>query len=134
MTTLIDDHLLLEALLGRSRVEGPVTTTTHWWWRLARAVRREAGGALSGPVLALEPTMRAVLVDAIDAVGSAFEVTEFSAVLAIAADVSAAHGVNLLAADALATAMFEDARIAVGVDSPPLARAAVELGVDYSVV
>lgn len=135
MTTVIDDHLVRDVVLGRSiGVDGPITTTTHWWWRLALAMRRGTGGSLSGPALALPPSDRAALVAAIDELGDVLDIVDTRVILPVAADIAAAQGVNLLAAEALAVCLMDDADLAVGVDSPPLARAAAALGVRYAVV
>lgn len=135
MITVVDDHLVLELLLGRSiAVDGAVTTTVHWWWRLAAAMRRRAGGALSGPSLALASAERAALIATIDELGTLLEIADTREVLPVAADLAAAHRLNLLAAEALAVCVVDEADLAVGVDNPPLARAAEALGITYAVV
>lgn len=135
MTTVIDDHLVRDVVLGRSiGVDGPITTTTHWWWRLALAMRRGTGGSLSGPILALPPGDRAAVAATIDDLGAMLDIVDTRAILPVAADIAAGQRVNLLAAEALAVCLLDGADLAVGVDSPPLARAAAALGVHYAVV
>lgn len=135
MTTVIDDRLVRDLLLGRRiAVDGPLTTTVHWWWRLAAAVRRGASGALSRPALALGPHEREAFMAAVDELDDLLEIPDTRKVLPVAADIAAAHQVNLLAAEALAVCVIDGAELAVGVDSPPLARAAVELGISYRVL
>ncbi|MGK2949286.1 MAG: hypothetical protein ACSLFP_11970 [Acidimicrobiales bacterium] len=134
MITVIDDVLVQQMMLGRRiDVDGPITTTSHWWWRLAVAVRRGAGGALSGPALALPEPARVALASTIDRLDAALDITDFREVLPVAAAVAAAHRVNLLAAEALAVCLVDDADLVVGTHSPPLARAAEALGVSYRV-
>lgn len=134
MITVVDDRLVQSLLLGRRLpIEGAITTTTHWWWRLALALRRGTGGALSAPVLELPELERSALTRAVDRLDTALELVDFRELLPVAVEIAAVHRVNLLAAEALALCLVDRADLVVGVDSPPLAAAATALDISYRV-
>ncbi len=134
---VIDDHLLLRALLGTVPLDEPgrmLATTTTWWWRLSSAVRKEGPSrSLSTPFHGLGVEARGELLRTLDALPELLEVCDLRARLPLVADVAQLYRLNLLAAEALAMALLNDAEIHVAVDGRlgPAARAA---GVPYAVV
>lgn len=132
---VIDDHLLLRALLGTFPDDGErLATTTMWWWRLSLAVRKEGPeGALSAPFHRLSPPARAALARTLDALPDVVHVPDLRSLLPMVADVGHRYGLNLLAAEALSLAIKLDAAIHVAVDGR-LGRAARDAGVTYTVI
>jgi hypothetical protein len=67
VTLLVDDQILAAHLRGRSVVPPGerLYTTGYWYVRLCLAVRRRAGGTLSGPFAALPPQQRTAAVSAV---------------------------------------------------------------------
>lgn len=126
MTTIVDDGLVLRLVLGGDGGGGPLATTYAWWWRLGSAIRRGRGGELSRPALALSEMERAALIDTVDALPSRIDVPDPRALYPLASMLGAEHGLNLLAAEALAAAVALEADILVSVDNPRLRRAAAE--------
>ena len=51
---ILDDRLLIEALLVGLDEDGERHTTTYWYYRACRAAVSGAGGHLSGPFLGLD--------------------------------------------------------------------------------
>lgn len=126
-TSLIDDQLVLRVVLGQSPPTDLVLATTYpWWWRLGSAVRRAKGSVLSGLTLGMSELGRAALIDTIDALPALIEVPDPRDLYPVAADLAAHHGLNLLAAEALAAALVLDAEIVVSTENPGLRRAADE--------
>lgn len=72
---------------------------------------------------------RAALIDTVDALPTLIEVPDPRDLYPVAADLAVRHGLNLLAAEALAAALVLDAEIVVSVDNPGLRRAADQRGV-----
>lgn len=65
--TLIDDWLLVARVVGvsvRFPRRAALRTTTLWYYRACRAAVTGAGGHLSGPFTALDPTRQAAAVQA----------------------------------------------------------------------
>jgi hypothetical protein len=133
-SAVIDDQLVLSLILGRAvRAEGDLLTTYTWWWRLGAAIRRRDGGALSGPTLGLSDLERAALVDTVDALPTRIQVPDPRALYPLAADIAAAHSLNLLSAEAVAAAVVFEAEIVVAADNPSVRRVAEALEVAYRV-
>lgn len=134
---VIDDHLVLRALLGTlpTDISGErLATTTTWWWRLSLAVRKERPeGSLSTPFHHLTRAARAALIRTLDALPDMIDVPDLRSLLPLVADVGHHYRLNLLAAEALAMALASDAEIKVAVDGR-LGSAARDAGVTYTVV
>lgn len=123
--SVIDDQLVLRLVLGRPVAHTmSVLTTYTWWWRIGSALRRNRGGALSGPTISLDEAEHAALIDTIDALPSLIDVPDPRDLYPVTADLAVQHGMNLLAAEALAVALVFDAEIVVAVDNPGLRRGA----------
>jgi len=134
---VIDDHLLLRALLGtlsEPALGERLGTTTTWWWRLSTALRKERPeGTLSAPFHRLGREARVALVATLDDLPVLLEVPDLRVLLPLVADIGHAYRLNLLAAEALAMAIVHDAEIRVAVDGI-LGPAARNAGVAYTVV
>jgi len=132
MVTLIDDGYLVTLLSGGSvPTAQPLATTYHWWWRLSSAVRRPRDGALSGPFEVDDEGERAMLIAAIDDLPALVEIGNPVDLLPVAADLATEHGLNALAAEALAAALVVDGEILVRTDNPRLRAAAGRLTIVY---
>lgn len=131
---IVDDTVLLAWLAGDLDVgTGELATTSSWWFRLARALLGNRGGAL-GRRLAEAPAdvRRRLRHDVVD-LPTAVTVLHPRDTVALAAGLAATHGLNLLAADALATAQVLEGRLLVSAadDGPRLRTAAASLNIDY---
>jgi hypothetical protein len=132
---IIDDALVLRLLQGSGAPSDlPLHTTYCWWWRLAAALRARRGGRLSKPLLTGSDAQQAMLLAAVERLPEIVRIQDPRALLSLAAELHRLHGLQLLAAEALASALTVDAAIFVGVDNPKLATAAAALGVAYQVV
>jgi hypothetical protein len=132
---LIDDALVLRLLQGSEAPSDlPLHTTYCWWWRLGAALRARRGGRLSRPLLTGSDAQQALLIAAVERLPEIVRIEDPRALLSLAADLHRRFGLQLLAAEAAATALTVDASIFVAVDNPKLAGAAAALGVPYEVV
>jgi hypothetical protein len=136
---VVDDQLLLLHLAGRDswRPQGTeVATTASWWFRLARALERRGSSSLSRLVNTFEPDDREHLTRAITRLPARIAVAHPRQIVPHAAALSARLGLNLLAAEALATALVVDGRIVVSAtdDGPRLRAAAATVGISYEAV
>jgi hypothetical protein len=136
---ILDDHLLLLHLAGRDpwRSHGtPVATTSSWWFRLARALERRETGSLSRLVDTFDPDDKERLTRSITNLPARIAVAHPRQVVPQAAALAAGLGLNLLAADALATALVIRGRIVVAAsdDGPRLRAAAATIGVTYEAI
>jgi hypothetical protein len=132
---VIDDHLVVGLLTGRPvPTDGVLHTTFAWWWRVASALRRGRGGTLSGPVLDLGPGHREAVSAAVDRLPEVVTVLDPRELLPVMADLHSRFGLNLLAAEAAATALLLDGELIVSVEMTRLKEAAAELGLGYRMV
>jgi hypothetical protein len=130
---VVDDRLVLDHVLGRPVPTSlPLMTTSTWWWRLGTALRRMGGGLLSRPA-ALPEEERRLLVDTVDHLPRQVVVPDPRELYGLAADLHALHSLQLLAAEAAATALVHGAEILVATDVPDLRRASAAPGVPYRV-
>jgi hypothetical protein len=139
---VIDDHLLLDYLVGRlggwaaQQVRSSaVYTTSSWYYRVANAsVHGSGSGSLSGRIASLPDedqrafrTKIASLPDSIGLVGP-------RTLVPIMAALRTPRRLNYLSAEALALAVTAEASIIVRTDSPLLRGACNALHVEYRVV
>lgn len=140
MTTgyvVVDDALLLEWLVGDLDTAGDhLATSGSWWFRLARALLRDSGGSLARRMAAEPVDVRLRLLDGVLRLPTMVAILHPRETVAIAAGLSATHGLNLLAADALATAQVLEGRLLVSAsdDGPRLRATAASLGIGYGTV
>ncbi len=137
---VVDDHLLLRVILEPERVlsvngapvdTSQVATTTMWWWRLLSAIAGNRGGVLSRAVLEREESVRQAAVANLRSLPRLATILDLRTLLPAIAEAASAHGLNLLAAEALVVADVLHAPVMVGVPTPRLAAAALAIGVRY---
>lgn len=136
---VVDDHLLTLHLAG-SDLWLPrgarVATTASWWFRLAKALEGAGGGSLSVLIAGLSRGDRRAIDELIRHLPEDVTVLHPRDTVPQAAVLSARHGLNLLAADALAAALVLEAKILVSAhdDGPRLRAAAALVNVGYDAV
>lgn len=142
MSSVIDDHLLLDVLAGTAprwlqdgAVRSGLYTTTSWYYRIARAADDPSvRGALSGRLAALdgadEQQVRAQLLSLPEEI----RLVAARRLVPPMAILGSTRRLNFLSAEALATAILTESTIVVRTDSPPLNRACEALAVPYRVV
>ncbi len=133
---VVDDHLLMLHLAGSDTwlPRGAlVATTASWWFRLAKALERGGGGSLSARVAGFADDDRRVVEGLIRRLPDGVTVLHPRDTVPHAAVLSARHGLNLLAAEALATALVLDGRLLVAAqdDGPRLRAAATVVDIRY---
>lgn len=139
MDVVLDDHLLRALLLEdepgwlrRRRRGGGLFTTGSWYYRLCSALQStELTGALSGPITALPGALQTAVVQRVIALPAGIRVLSLRELAWPASGLGRRYGLNLLAAEALATALASNAAIATSeANLPPrLAAAARAEGV-----
>jgi hypothetical protein len=142
MSSVIDDHLLLDLLAGTApdwlaaeASRSDISTTTSWYYRVARAAEDPSErGALSRRLASLEPdderSVRAQLLSLPDE----YRLVPTRRLVPAMAVLGATRRLNLLSAEALATAIITESTVAVRTDSPPLRDACRALAVPYRLV
>lgn len=142
MALVIDDHLLLDHLVGRltgwtaEQVRGSAAyTTATWYYRVANAAVRGSGtGSLSGRIAALPDDEQAALRSKITALPDSIGLVGPRTLVPIMAALRTPRRLNYLSAEALALAVVAEASIAVRTDGPLLRDACTTMGVEYRVV
>lgn len=134
MNVVVDDHILRAVLLEqeptwlrRSRRGGYLSTTGSWYYRLCSALNEsDILGALSGPIADLPIELRTSVVERVVLLPTSIQMLSLREVGWVAAGLGRRHGLNLLAAEALAAAIVADAAIAMAEAnrSPKLVEAA----------
>lgn len=134
---LLDDHLLRDLLaddtgdgLARLLDDHEPATTNLYCYRLANSVVSARGGALTG---SWRPEHRRALGRSLTVLPEAVEVVPLRLLAYRMAEISAAHRVSTLGAEAVAAAEHLDAPLCVwdGDDGPAIRAAATALGVTY---
>lgn len=136
---VVDDNLLTLHLAGHDAWlprGARVATTASWWFRLAKALEGVGGGSLSALIAALSQGDRRAIDELIRHLPGDVTVLHPRDTVPQAAVLSARLGLNLLAADALATALVFDAQILVAAhdDGPRLRAAATSVDVAYEAI
>lgn len=139
MNVLIDDHLLREVLLEReppwlrrARRSGQLATTGTWYYRLCSALQEPAVlGRLSGPIASLPADLASGVIQRVAQLPDEIMLVPLRELAWSAAALGRKHGLNLMAAEALAAATAQSAAIATtsGNLPPRLASAAASEGV-----
>lgn len=141
---LVDDRLLLSILLDspspglrRLRRRRPVYTSGLWYYRLCHAVRSDTViGALSGPLQAAPPTVRAAVATSLVALPDDIGLLGLRDLAPVMAELVEHHRLNAMSLEALAAATFLPADLAIastGVN-PALIDAATAGGLRVDVV
>jgi hypothetical protein len=132
---VVDDHLLREVLLEqeptwlrRVRRGGHLSTTGSWYYRLCSALHDpDLVGSLSGPITELPTELRTRVVGRVVTLPVSIRLLSLRDLAWPAAGLGRRHGLNLLAAEALAAAIASTAAIAtVAANFPPKLRLAAE--------
>lgn len=139
---VVDDLLLLEVLAG---VAGPasqaafeageVFTTGSWYWRLASAVRTDRlEGALSRAFNELGIPEQQLVKDHLAELPSSIGLLDYRKLVPVMTAIDAGRPLNMLAADAVATAITINGTILVRTDAPLVRSAAQVLDLEYRVL
>lgn len=133
MNVVIDDHLLRQILLeqepdwvAQARGQDGLFTTGSWFYRLCRSLQDpEVVGALSGPIAALPHQLRVGVIQRVVSLPASIQLPSLRDMAWTVADLASRHGLNLLAAEALAVALGSQGAIATtGGNLPPKLEAA----------
>lgn len=135
MNVVLDDHMLRTVLIEgtpgwlRRRRPSQLITTGSWYYRLCHAMSGgDLVGALSGPVELLDSHRRLQVLRSIVRLPPEIAVHSMREVSWPASELANAHGLNLLAAEALGVALLADAAIVTaGSNLPPRLAKAAEL-------
>ncbi len=139
---VVDDALLLAVLTSQSHqpvialiaaaAEGEPFTTGSWYWRLARALARPGRGALSRAMEAMSDQEQRQAETALRELPDEVGLMSLRRLVPV---MRALPGqLNLLTAEAVATAVVLGGGIVVTTESPLLTRAAQSAGVTVEVV
>lgn len=141
MSLVVDDHLLLDLLLGspspwlRAESErSAVYTTGSWYYRVALAAKRGSGvGAISRRIATLDTEPQRRVLDWLGQLPDWIGLLGPRLLVPVMAGLDTRAQPNLLAAEALAVALVTDSEVAVATDSPLLRGCALDLGIGYRV-
>ena len=139
---VVDDLLLLEVLAG---VAGPtsqaafeageVFTTGSWYWRLASALRTDRlEGALRRAFNELGGPEQRLVQDHLVELPPSIGLLDYRKLVPVMTAIDVGRPLNMLAADAIATAITINGTILVRTDAPLVRSAAQALDLEYSVV
>jgi len=139
---VIDDHLLLEHLVGRlsgwtaQQVrDSAVYTTASWYYRVANAAVHGSGsGSLSGRIASLPDEEQRALRSKIASLPGSIGLVGPRTLVPIMVALRTTRRLNYLSAEALALAVTAEASIIVRTDSPLLRDACAALHVEYRLV
>jgi hypothetical protein len=142
LVIVVDDALPLAVLVGQpvARVDavaaaasqGEVFTTGSWYWRLARALTRPSGGALSRGLAAMSDQDRGRAETAMGELPAEIGLLSLRRLVPV---MRALPGqLNLLTAEAVSAAVVLGGAIVVSTESPLLSRAAATAGVTVEVI
>jgi hypothetical protein len=139
---VVDDALLLLVLAGAATplldeafAAGEMFTTSTWYYRLANALRsRRVEGALTTAFRALAAPEQRLVEARLQMLPPSIGLLDYRKLVLIMTALDVEYPVNMLAADAIATAIVIDGRILVRTDAPLIRAAAFALRVDYTVM
>jgi len=137
---VVDDHHLFALLASQAGVDlqaelqaGQVFTTPSWYYRLARAAHdRGFVGALSRQIKALDLDDRELVLDQLDELPDVLGVLSSRVLVPVMAKLAGVH-LNLLAAEAVASALIVEASMRVVAASQHLQSACDHFGVELVV-
>jgi hypothetical protein len=139
---VVDDALLLLVLAGSapSRLDdafeaGELFTTGTWYYRLANSLRsKPIEGALTTAFRSLGPAEQTRVQARLRALPASVGLLDYRKLVPIMTALDVQRPVNMLAADAIATAIVVDGSILVRTDAPLVRTNATAVGVSYEVV
>jgi len=136
MAVVVDDALLLGVLAGAAPVEvqGTVYTTGLWNFRLGQALHPGASTeALARRLNQLAPERQRRVLPLVDELPPSIGLLSMRLLVPVIRQLDPAARLNLLAAEALATAYIVGASVLVATDAPLLRRACEAAEIEYSV-
>jgi hypothetical protein len=139
MSLVVDDHLLLDLLLGSpspwlagESERGPIYTTGSWYYRVGLAVMRGSGaGAISRRIAALDADAQYRVLEWLGKLPDWIGLLGPRLLVPVMAGLDTRSQPNLLCADALAVALVTESGIAVATESPLLRACSQDLGIAY---
>lgn len=138
MTQLIDDQLLGVVLRDRPppRPAEPVFTTGYWYVRLCQAVlgASDRSGVLSGPFDALPAASRDQAVRTLLELPESVGLISLRELAPLIGRLRRRHQLNILALEALASALHLEADVYLSAASPRLQRALEQEGMNVEVM
>ncbi len=133
---VVDDRLLLDVVVGsatpvvepflRVLERRELFTTGYWYWRLARAIAHPTGGSLSGPFAAMTEDDQRKVLGAMASLPDSIGILNLRRLVPVMAALPGQ--LNILTAEAVATAIVLDASVAVVATSAMLDRAQQQPG------
>ncbi len=141
MSLVVDDHLLLDLLLGaptdwllEQSTNEVVYTTGSWYYRVALAAKRGTGtGTISSRIAGLDAASQERIFGLVSRLPEWVGLLDQRLLIPVMANLGTRITPNLLAVDALGVALVTDSTIVVSTDSPLIRRCALELGIPYRV-
>ena len=139
---VVDDALLLLILAGAAAPgvqgafeAGEVFTTGTWYYRLANALRNErVEGALTAAYRQLPGAAQRLVAGHLESLPGSIGLLDYRKLVPIMTALDASRPLNMLAADAIATAIVVDGRILVRTDAPLVRTHAFAVGIGYEIV
>ncbi|HVV35186.1 MAG TPA: hypothetical protein VHC63_01195 [Acidimicrobiales bacterium] len=139
---VVDDLALLEVLAGvaepamqQAFESGEVFTTGCWYYRLANALlNNRLEGALTAAFRALGEPEQVQVQEHLDALPPSVGLLDYRKLIPIMTTLETDRQLNMLAADAIATAIAVGGDIVVRTDAPLVRAAAAQFGIAYEVV
>lgn len=139
---VVDDRLLFEVIVEsqadairpyrEAGDRGELYTTGNWYWRLARAIAHPVGGSLSGPFRNLNEEVQRRVAVAMADLPPSIGMLNLRRLVPIMAALPG--NVNVLTAEAVATAITLDGTILVTTESEMLSRVAAAASVPVEIV
>lgn len=132
-TAVVDDGVLLRLLraeLPDELASMSIWSTTGYWFRIARGISEPDGtGTFSRAIARLDPVGRAVVRARVDHLSDEVRIVDVRELVPLMARLASAHGLNLLAAEVVASALALGAEIVAvrGNVGPRLSAAAAAL-------
>jgi hypothetical protein len=115
---ILDDRLLIEAVLADLAVEGRRHTTFCWYYRACRAAVAGAGGHLSGPFLGLDAERQAAAIRSLLVLPRAIGLPDPRSTVPVMAELSERHPrLNLLNLEAAGTGLLLEATVLLSVEA-----------------
>jgi hypothetical protein len=139
---VVDDALLLVVLARTASDEltdalsaGRIATTGSWYWRLARALHDPASaGALSRAFNELPVQRQAAVIAFVGRLPAEIATPSLRRLVPVMAAIDVGRRLNLLTAEAVATAVVLEGSIAVTTQSSLMTHSCEQLGVDLRLV
>ena len=115
---ILDDRLLIEALLVGLDEDGERHTTTYWYYRACRAAVSGAGGHLSGPFLGLDDQRQTTAIRSLLLLPDTIGLPDPRSTVPVMAELSERHPrLNLLNLEAASAALALDATVLLSAEA-----------------